>query len=188
MEIPSGLFAPIGRHGTAIGTLHSNVKEILGISYDVPVICVPSHDTAAAVLAIPAEEEEFLFVSTGTWALIGMELEEPIVNEEVRKRCLTNEIGAFDNITLLRNSAGMFIIQRIKEEYEGEHGAIGWEELNSLGDCHEGAAPLFPVNDSRFSIPYICLMRYGIILLRPVRLPEKKTGVQSYAAFKTPWR
>lgn len=85
MEIPSGLFAPIGRHGTAIGMLHSNVKEILGISYDVPVICVPSHDTAAAVLAIPAEEEEFLFVSTGTWALIGMELEEPIVNEEVRK-------------------------------------------------------------------------------------------------------
>ena len=91
--------------------------------------------------------------STGTWALIGMELEEPIVNEEVRKRCLTNEIGAFDNITLLRNSAGMFIIQRIKEEYEGEHGAIGWEELNSLGDCHEGAAPLFPVNDSRFFNP-----------------------------------
>lgn len=45
---------------------------------------------------------------------------------------------AFDKITLLRNSAGMFIIQRIKEEYEGEHGAIGWEELNSLGDCHEG--------------------------------------------------
>ena len=41
-----------------------------------------------------------------TWALIGMELEEPIVNEEVRKRCLTNEIGAFDKITLLRNSAG----------------------------------------------------------------------------------
>ena len=132
---------------------YSNVKEILGISYDVPVICVPSHDTAAAVLAIPAEEEEFLFVSTGTWALIGMELEEPIVNEEVRKRCLTNEIGAFDKITLLRNSAGMFIIQRIKEEYEGEHGAIGWEELNSLGDCHEGVAPLFPVYDSRFFNP-----------------------------------
>ena len=86
MEIPSGLFAPVGRHGTAIGMLHSNVKEILGISYDVPVICVPSHDTAAAVLAIPAEEEEFLFVSTGTWALIGMELEEPIVNEEVEKK------------------------------------------------------------------------------------------------------
>ena len=121
MEIPSGLFAAIGKHGTAIGMLHSNVKEILGISYDVPVICVPSHDTAAAVLAIPAEEDEFLFVSTGTWALIGMELEEPIVNEEVRKRCLTNEIGAFNKITLLRNSAGMFIIQRIKEEYEGEH-------------------------------------------------------------------
>lgn len=93
---------------------------------------MPSHDTAAAVLAIPAEEEEFLFVSTGTWALIGMELEEPIVNEEVRKRCLTNEIGAFDKITLLRNSAGMFIIQRIKEEYEGEHGAIAGRSLTAL--------------------------------------------------------
>ena len=99
MEIPSGLFAAIGKHGTAIGMLHSNV------------------------------------------------------NEEVRKRCLTNEIGAFNKITLLRNSAGMFIIQRIKEEYEGEHGNIGWEELNSLGDRHEGIVPLFPVNDTSFFNP-----------------------------------
>ena len=71
----------------------------------------------------------------------------------------------------------MFIIQRIKEEYEGEHGAIGWEELNSLETAMRGVAPLFPVNDLQiFSIPYICLMRYGIILLRPVRLPEKRLG------------
>ena len=153
MGIPSGLFAPIGKHGTPIGMLHSGVKEILGISYDVPVICVPSHDTAAAVLAIPAEEEEFLFVSTGTWALIGMELEEPIINDAVRIRCLTNEIGAFNKITLLQNSAGMFIIQRIKEEYEEENGAIGWEELNGLGDRYGGTVPLFPVNDARFFNP-----------------------------------
>lgn len=110
------------------------------------------------------------------------------MNEEVRKRCLTNEIGAFDKITLLRNSAGMFIIQRIKEEYEGEHGAIGWEELNSLGDCHEGVAPLFPVNDSRFFNPVHMSDEIWNYLVKTGQASGEKDWVQSYAAFKTPWR
>lgn len=153
MDIREDLFPPLGVHGTRAGMLLPEVKERLGISYDIPVVCVPSHDTAAAVLAIPAEEEEFLFISTGTWALIGMELEEPVVNEAVKQRCLTNEVGAFDKITLLRNSAGMFLVQRLREEYEKEQGPADWEQLNALADQYQGEVPLFNVNDDRFFNP-----------------------------------
>lgn len=151
--ISEEVFAPIGVHGTKVGMIHQEIKDALGVSYDIPVICVPSHDTAAAVLAIPAKEDEFLFISSGTWALIGMELGEPVVGEDVKKRCLTNEVGAFDKITLLRNSAGMFLIQRLRDEYEREHGPVDWESLNALGDEYKGTVPLFDVNDQRFFNP-----------------------------------
>lgn len=151
--IPETLFGELGEHGTVIGMLQKEIREYLGVSYDIPVICVPSHDTAAAVFAIPAEEEEFLFISTGTWALIGMELEKPVVDDRVKKACLTNEVGAFNKITLLRNSAGMFLLQRLREEYEEAVGAVSWEELNRLGDFHQGKVPLFDVNAPRFFHP-----------------------------------
>lgn len=153
-EVSKDLFCPIGVHGTKIGDLLPNIKEQLHITYDVPVICVPSHDTAAAVLAIPAEKNDFAFISCGTWSLIGVELDEPIINEEVRMSHFTNEVGAFDKITLLKNNAGMFLIQRLKEEYEAEfQKEIDWEQLNGLGDEIAQRIPLFPVNNPRFFNP-----------------------------------
>ncbi|MFR9062767.1 MAG: hypothetical protein ACLVJO_02810 [[Clostridium] scindens] len=64
------------------------------------------------MMAIPSREEDYLFVSSGTWALIGAQCAGPIVNEKVLNAKLTNEIGAFGRTTLLRNSAGMFLVQR----------------------------------------------------------------------------
>ncbi|RRD95907.1 rhamnulokinase [Clostridiales bacterium COT073_COT-073] len=153
MNIPQRLFPDLGKHGEKIGNIRAEIKEYLDIKYDIPVICVPSHDTAAAVLAVPAKEEEFIFISLGTWALIGMELEKPIITEEVRKSQLTNEIGAFQKITLLRNSAGMFIIQRLKAEYEKEYSSIPWEDFNDLARGVCSPVPLFPVNENRFFNP-----------------------------------
>lgn len=152
-DIPEALFGKLGEHGTLIGLLQEEIKKYLGISYDIPVVCVPSHDTAAAVFAIPAGGEEFLFISAGTWALIGMETEEPVVDDRVRKCCLTNEVGAFNRITLLRNSVGMFLLQRLREEYENAFGPVSWEELNGLGDPNRGEVPFFDVNDPRFFHP-----------------------------------
>ena len=152
--IPETLFSEIGVHGRPIGNLLPSIREELGIEYDIPVICVPSHDTGAAVFAIPAAEDDFLFVSSGTWSLIGTELDEPIVTREAMRGNLTNEVGAFGRITLLRNNAGMFINQRLKPEYEAETGsAIGWTEFSELALQHNGEIPLFDVNDVRFFNP-----------------------------------
>jgi len=150
-DIPESYFSPIGKHGEAIGMLLPEIREELGISYDIPVICVPSHDTAAAVFGIPAQEEQFLFLSSGTWSLIGTELSAPIVSEQAMAGNLTNEVGAFGKITLLRNNAGMFINQCLKPEYTRETGKnIGWMEFSALGQAYQGDIPLINVNDERF--------------------------------------
>lgn len=148
------LFSEIGEHGRRIGNIKQEILDELKIAYDIPFICVPSHDTACAVMAIPSRDERYLFVSSGTWALIGAQCSEPIVNEEVLDAKLTNEAGAFGRTTLLRNSAGMFIIQRLKAEYEDETGSkIDWNDFTALANDYKGEVRTFDVNDDRLFNP-----------------------------------
>ena len=148
------IFCEKGTHGKAIGNIRKEILEELGIDYDIPVVCVPSHDTACACMAIPAKEDKYLFVSSGTWSLIGAMIEKPIINENVRLSNLTNEQGGFGWTTLLRNSAGMFIVQRLKKEYEAETGKdIGWGDFTAIADTWTGKETIFDVNDVRFFNP-----------------------------------
>lgn len=150
-DISPKLFSSIGTHGTLIGRLTPEIVRQIGIEYEIPVICVPSHDTAAAVLAAPAEENDFLFLSSGTWSLIGSEVETPIINDGVRAAGFTNEFGAFGKITFLKNSMGMFLVQRLKQELDSD---LEWEEFYQLSDEYESEeVPHFDVNDPRFFNP-----------------------------------
>lgn len=152
--ISEDLFCKMGRHGERIGFVRESILEEIGVSYDIPVICVPSHDTASAVAAIPTQQDDYIFISSGTWSLIGTETDEPIINDTVMDAALTNEVGAFNKITLLKNSAGMFIIQRIKKEFDLTKERIStWDELNNLAESYEGEIPLININNSRFFNP-----------------------------------
>ena len=154
--IDPGLFCRVPDHGEAVGFLRPDIRDEVGLGgKEVPVVCVPSHDTASAALAVPAGEGgRFAFVSAGTWSLIGVELAEPVIDDAVYAAGLTNEVGAFNRITLLRNNAGMYIIQRLREEYESVAGRpAGWDELCALAGGREGMAPLFDVNHPDFFNP-----------------------------------
>lgn len=152
--IPESLFCEIGVHGRQIGNLQKHILERLQIDYDIPVICVPSHDTACAIAAIPAQEDDFIYISSGTWSLIGTELDQPAISDAVMDSRLTNEVGAYGKITLLKNSAGMFIIQRLKKEYDQVHQCEStWDGLDELGDRYTGTLPLFDVNHPRYFNP-----------------------------------
>jgi len=152
--ITEDLFCKTGKHGEQIGLVRDSILEEIGVNYSIPVICVPSHDTASAVVAIPAREDDFIFISSGTWSLIGTETDEPFINDLVQEAGLTNEVGAFNKITLLKNSAGMFIIQRIKKEYDTTVDQPStWEELSGLAALHKGEIPLINVNHARFFNP-----------------------------------
>lgn len=112
-------FAPIVYPGNKIGTLSLSVQKQTGMG-EIPVIAVAGHDTASAVLATPAENKNFAYLSSGTWSLMGIESEEPVVTNETYSLNFTNEGGADGSIRLLKNICGMWLIERCRNEWENE--------------------------------------------------------------------
>lgn len=154
LGIDIGLFPPVAEHGASLGTILPAIKEEIGVNYDIPVVCVPSHDTASAVLGAPIQDETFAFISAGTWALIGLHCRKPAINEKVLRVGFTNEVGGFGRITLLKNSIGMFILQKLRAEYTAEHGKdISWDDFEKIADAYTGLPLLFDVNAPEFFNP-----------------------------------
>jgi len=139
------MFKPLKEHGEVIGLLKPSITEELRIPA-CPVVCVPSHDTACAVTAVPTQEKDFLFISSGTWSLIGTELQQPIINQKVFDCDFANEGGVFNTITLLKNSAGMHILQGIKKDLEMDGRKYSWDEIVALARAYHGSPCLFDPN------------------------------------------
>jgi rhamnulokinase len=151
-ELNDALFPPLTKHGETYGYLKQDIAESLKIN-ECPFVSIPSHDTASAVVSVPAESEEFLFISSGTWSLIGTELKDPIINSDVYGEGFANEGGALDTITFLKNSAGMHILQNIKREMEKNGRKYSWNEMVSMAESCSGEIPVFDPNDHCFYNP-----------------------------------
>ncbi|MDU2663326.1 MAG: rhamnulokinase family protein [Clostridium perfringens] len=133
-ELSSQMFPEIVNEGNFLGT----TKSELGLG-KIKVINVCQHDTASAVVSVPFEKN-FLFISCGTWSLIGTELNEPILNEQAIKFNLTNESGHSGTTRLLKNCTGLWVIQELKRNYEEEGLNYSYEEIAnmaSLVSCNE---------------------------------------------------
>lgn len=120
-------FAPIVFSGTEIGKLSHSVKKQTGMG-DISVIAVAGHDTGSAVLATPAVNENFAYLSSGTWSLMGIESAEPVINEETYALNFSNEGGADGSVRLLKNICGMWLIEQCKKEWEKE-GTVTFTEI-----------------------------------------------------------
>jgi rhamnulokinase len=144
---PREIFCEIVPSGTVLGGFTDAVRDIVG--YDCKVITPPSHDTASAFLAVPSKSEYSVYISSGTWSLLGVELSEPITTEESRVVGFTNE-GGFDyRYRYLKNIAGLWLIQSVHKEIGNN---IGYSELVELARA-SGCDSLFEVNDERFAAP-----------------------------------
>lgn len=139
-------------HGISYGDLRQELADSLKIN-KCPFVSIPSHDTASAVVSVPAESDNFLFISSGTWSLIGTELSEPVIDDGVYSRGFANEGGALGTITLLKNSAGMHILQNIKRDLEKSGRKYSWDELVDMADNCKGDIPVFNPNDPEFFNP-----------------------------------
>jgi sugar (pentulose or hexulose) kinase len=105
--IPAALFPPLHPPGTRIGP----VRADLGLPGTPEVVAVASHDTASAVVGVPAADDRFAYISCGTWSLAGVELDTPILTEASRTANFTNEVGIDDTIRYLRNVMGLWLLQ-----------------------------------------------------------------------------
>ena len=119
LQLNENNFAPVVFSGTKIGTLSESVKKITGCN-DIPVVAVAGHDTGSAVLAVPAENENFAYLSSGTWSLMGIESANPVVTDETFALNFTNEGGADGSIRLLKNICGMWLIEQCKKDWDNQ--------------------------------------------------------------------
>ncbi len=102
--------------GDAIGTLTAEVQRLTGLGA-VPVVAVASHDTGSAVAAVPAEDDDFAYLSSGTWSLMGIESKEPIIDERSFAMNFTNEGGVEGTVRVLKNICGMWLLERCRAEW-----------------------------------------------------------------------
>ena len=113
------LFAPLVQPCNNLGALLPQINEEVGKN-NIKVVNVASHDTASAVIAVPAKNNDFIYISSGTWSLMGAELPEPLINAETRSANYTNEGGAMGTIRFLKNIMGLWIIQESRRQWKRE--------------------------------------------------------------------
>lgn len=154
LGLPEHLFGDIVMPGTSRGVLKPDVKAELGLDYDVEVIAVASHDTASAVYAVPtaADGEVTAFLSSGTWSLLGVVCDEPVLTEEARLHGFTNEGGAKGKICFLQNITGLWILQRLMSEWSDAGLCTDYEVLIPAAEEAEFATCI-DVDDARFASP-----------------------------------
>ena len=110
LEIPANRLGPLASPGRVLGPLRSEIAVRLGADRSLVVTTVGSHDTASAVAAVPALDERFAYVSSGTWSLVGVELKESVLSPAARQANFTNELGVGDRVRFLRNTGGLWLL------------------------------------------------------------------------------
>jgi rhamnulokinase len=111
LGLPRALFPPLRQPGDRIGDLTTDVLVETGLAGPVPVTAVGSHDTASAVVGVPAADDRFAFISCGTWSLVGVELDRPVLTDRGRTAGFTNELGVDGTVRYLRNVMGLWLLQ-----------------------------------------------------------------------------
>lgn len=147
--IPRKLLGEITPAGTVRGTLLPEIAKECGVS-EIPVIAVAGHDTASAVAAVPAEGEDFAYLSSGTWSLLGAELKKPLTDRSVMEANYTNEGGICGTIRLLKNIMGLWIIQECKRAWDRRGEVYGFDELVKMAEKAPAFKAILNVDDPLF--------------------------------------
>lgn len=146
--LPKSLFQEIVMPGTERGTIRPDIAEETGLAPTVKVIAVASHDTASAIMSIPEFDEPTAYLSSGTWSLLGVSLQEPVLTPQACDAGFTNEGSANGSITFLSNITGLWILQRLAQEWQTNDWAWMTAEARKME-----TVPLIDVDDSAFTAP-----------------------------------
>jgi rhamnulokinase len=132
LELPPGIFQDVVKPGTILGSLLPGVQSECGFASGFPSIAVASHDTASAVAAIPELDSSSVFLSSGTWSLMGLAANEPNISEEFFRGGFTNEGSADGGVLQLKNMTGLWILQECVRIWEAGGQHHPWAELEEV--------------------------------------------------------
>ena len=138
--------------GEVVGNLRYNITKETGLS-EVPVVAVAGHDTASAVVAVPAENEHFAYLSSGTWSLMGIETSETIINETSERLNFTNEGGIEGTTRFLKNITGMWLVEQCRKKWQAQGKDYTYAEMTEMAQSAKAYAGRINPDDPRFAHP-----------------------------------
>lgn len=176
LGLSSGLFAPVAAPGTSLGVTRAELTPLLG-GHQLPVTLVGSHDTASAIVGTPLSTPDAAYISCGTWGLVGLELDAPVVSDASREANFTNEGGVDGRTRFLTNVMGTWLLSETLRTWEREEGRS--QNLVGLLDAAAQVSPdavvVFDVQDERFVAPGDMPARIGRLCAeQDLRAPEDK--------------
>ena len=149
VNVPRWIMPPTVISGTRLGLLKPHLAEASGLP-EIEVIASCSHDTGAAVAAVPTEKGNWAFLSSGTWSLMGVELDEPLLTDACRDLNFTNELGFGDTVRLLKNIVGLWLVQECRRTWQEEGKDFDYATLTQLASEAPPFAALINPEDPRF--------------------------------------
>ncbi len=166
LSLPIDIMPRIVKPGTVVGQLTARVGVEIGCG-PIPVIAIGSHDTASAVAAVPADEgNNWAYLSSGTWSLMGVEVPEAIVSDKTFEYEFTNEGGVENTIRLLKNIMGLWLMQECKRQWQKEGADLSYPELTAMAEKAEPFAGHIEVDNSAFLAPGDMLKRINEYLAK----------------------
>ncbi|MEN6384543.1 MAG: rhamnulokinase family protein, partial [Phycisphaerales bacterium] len=167
LRLPIELMADLIAPGTNLGVLKKELQNELGCG-PIPIIAVGSHDTASAVAAVPAAEDSWVYISSGTWSLIGVEVSGAIVNNETFEYGFANEVGVGGKTRLLKDLMGMWLIQECFRQWQEEGMKFKYIDIVKMAEKAKSFAAFIDTDDHDLFSPgemedkiNICLKKTG---------------------------
>ena len=138
--------------GEVVGKLRFNIAKETGLG-EVPVVAVAGHDTASAIVSVPAENEHFAYLSSGTWSLMGIEVPEPIINEQSARLNFTNEGGIEGTMRFLKNITGMWLVEQCRKKWMAQGKDYSYAEMMAVAQSAKDYQGRINPDDPRFANP-----------------------------------
>jgi rhamnulokinase len=163
--------------GTEAGRLTARLSQALDME-PVPVIAVAGHDTASAVAAVPAEDAHFAYLSSGTWSLMGIETDEPLLTEASMRHNFTNEGGIEGSICFLKNLQGMWLLEECRREWAEKGRSYSYPQIVEMAKASEAFPSIVNPDDPAFAHPLsMCeaIVEYCRMSFQP--LPETDSDI-----------
>lgn len=146
------MFGRIVEPGTEIGKLNPYLAKEVGLPC-IPVIAVAGHDTASAVAAVPASDEKYAYVTSGTWSLMGIEVNKPIVSDKANTLNITNEGGVDGTIRFLKNITGMWLLEQCLKVWKSEGREYSYSEIVEMANGVNAFERFIDPDDPGFANP-----------------------------------
>lgn len=152
LGIDPSILLDITQPGAKVGVLKKEICEETGMEA-IPVIAVAGHDTASAIAAVPAADENFAYLSSGTWSLMGIESREPIIDQKSYEYNLTNEGGIEGTTRFLKNITGMWLLEQSRKTWEKEGRKYTYAKIEAMGLKAIDFPSTIDPDDPRFAAP-----------------------------------